>query len=258
MKVRIVDTDDKNILEFGVCGYKSLKRPGFPEKLKWLKRRFQEGLKIKALVSEKDGMQGMIEYLPGDLCWWPVEAKGYTFIHCLFSGFRRPYKNKGYGSMLLEACLMDARKEKSFGVAVVTRKGSFMVGDGLFMKHGFEVVDTAPSDFSLLVKRFKKRTPPPRFKPGREARLKKYKKGLTILRADQCPYTVKNVEEICETARKEYRLKPKVIHLKNHKEAQNSPCAFGTFCMIFEGEVISEHPISNRRFMNIMNKRAQR
>jgi hypothetical protein len=65
---------------------------------------------------------------------------------------------------------------------------------------------------------------------------------------------VKNVNEISETAEKEYGLKPDLIELKNYKEAQNSPCAFGTFCILYEGKVIAEHPISNKRFTNIMNK----
>jgi len=37
-----------------------------------------------------------------------------------------------------------------------------------------------------------------------EKRLGQYGKGLTIIRADQCPYSVKNVREISETAKKIY------------------------------------------------------
>ena len=42
--------------------------------------------------------------------------------------------------------------------------------------------------------------------------------------------------------------------LRNYKEAQNSPCAFGTFCILYNGKAIAYHPISNTRFTNIMNK----
>ncbi len=83
----------------------------------------------------------------GEYCWRPVEANGYTFIHCIFSGLKRNFKNKGYGSRLLDECLKDAKKEKTYGVVVVTRKGSFMVDSRIFLKHGFEVVDTASPDF---------------------------------------------------------------------------------------------------------------
>jgi len=252
--VEIIDTNSDNILEYGVCGYKDIKRAGYPEKLDWLKERFEEGLKIKTLYSKKDGTQGMIEYIPGEYCWRPVKASGYMFIHCIFSGFKRVYKNKGYGSLLLKECLEDAKKENMHGVAVVTRKGSFMAGKDLFVKKGFEVVDKAPPDFELLVKKFNEDAPTPKFKGDWEKRLSQYGKGLTIIRADQCPYTVKNVNEIYETAKKEYGLKPKIISLKSSEEAQNSPCPFGSFCMIYDGKAISHHPISNGRFMNIMDK----
>jgi GNAT superfamily N-acetyltransferase len=254
MAVKIIDTNADNILEYGVCGYKDIKRAGYPEKIEWLKDRYQEGLKIKTLYSDEDGTQGMLEYIPGECCWRPVEASRYMFIHCIFVGFKRAYKGKGYASLLLDECLKDAKKENMHGVAVVTRKGAFMVGKEFFVKNGFEVVDTAPPDFELLVKKFNTDAPTPKFKGDWEERLNQYGKGLTIIRADQCPYTVKNVKEICETAEKIYGITPKIINLKNYEEAQNSPCAFGTFCIIYNGKVIAYHPISNKRFSNIMKK----
>jgi ribosomal protein S18 acetylase RimI-like enzyme len=252
--INIIDTNNDNILKYGICGYKSIKRAGFPEKIGWMKERFAEGLKIKTLHPAIDGTQGMIEYIPGEYCWRPVEATGYIFIHCIFSGFKRCYKNKGYGSLLLDECMKDAKKEKACGVTVVTRKGSFMADSRIFLKHGFEAVDTAPPDFELLVKKIKKASPSPKFKSNWDKRLERYKNGLTIIRSDQCPYSVKNVNEICETAQDKFRIKPNVITLNNCKEAQNSPCAFGTFCIVFNGKIIAEHPISNGRFRNIMNK----
>jgi len=252
--IEIVAMNADNILEYGVCGYKNIKRAGYPEKIEWLKDRFSEGLKLKSLYSDEDGTQGMIEYIPGEYCWRPVEASGYIFIHCIFVGFKRAYKGKGYGSLLLDECLKDAKEENTHGVAVVTRKGAFMAGKDLFVKNGFEVVDTAPPDFELLVKKFDKNAPTPKFKGDWDWRLSHYGEGLTIIRADQCPYSVKNVREISETAEKMYGIKPDIIDLKNCEEAQSSPCAFGTFCIIYEGEAIAHHPISKTRFTNIMNK----
>jgi len=254
MPAKIIDTNIDNVLEYGVCGYKDLKRAGYPEKIEWLKNRFNEGLKIKTLYSDKDGTQGMIEYIPGEFCWRPVEAKGYMFIHCIFVGFKRAYKTKGYGSLLLEECIKDALNEHMDGVAVVTRKGAFMAGKQFFLKHDFEVVDTMPPDFELLVKKFNEDSASPKFKGDWEKRLKRYGKGLTILRADQCPYTIKNVDEICKTAEKEYGITPAIIRITDYKQAQSSPCAFGTFCIVYNGNVIAHHPISNKRFTNIMLK----
>jgi GNAT superfamily N-acetyltransferase len=253
-RIEIIDTNADNILEYGVCGYKSIKREGYPEKIEWLKDRFPEGMKIKTLYSDKGGTQGMIEYIPGEYCWRPVEAGGYLFIHCIFVGFKRAYKGKGYGSLLVDECLKDAGKGNMHGVAAVTRKGSFMAGKELFVKNGFEVVGKASPDFELLVKKFNKKAPSPKFKGEWGKRLSQYNKGLTIIRADQCPYSVKNVREISETADKIYGIKPNIIELTNCQEAQNSPCPFGTFCIVYNGKVVAETPISNTMFKNIMNK----
>jgi len=248
--ISIIETTIDNIHEHGVCGYKNPQKEGFPEKLGWLTRRFSEGLKIKTLYSEKDGAQGMIEYIPGKYCWRPVTAADYMFIHCIFVGFRRNYKNKGYASLMLAECENDAKKQKLKGVAVVTRKGSFIAGSEIFIKHGYVSVDTAKPDFELLVKKFAQNASDPKFniKPHNHT------KGLTIIRADQCPYTVKNVKEICETAEEDYKIKVNVVNLSNHQEAQNCPSPFGTFCMIYNGTVVADSPISKGRFINIMNK----
>jgi len=251
---KIVSTDSSNVLKLGLCGYKSPKRPGFPEKVNWLKDRLKEGLVIKSLYSEEKGTQGMIEYIPGEYCWRPVSAKGYMFIHCLFVGFKKDYKNKGHASALIDECENDAKKQNMYGVAIVTRKGSFMVDKDIFLKRGYEVVDKGGSDFELLVKKFNQKAKNPKLIDNTENLEKEYKNGLTIIRADQCPYTVKNVNEIKETALKQFGVKTKIINLNNYREAQNSPCIFGTFSVIYNSKIVAEHPISKGRFVNIMNK----
>ncbi len=251
--IRIVDVNEKTVFETGVCGYKDKKRPGFLEKVNWLNDRFKEGLRITSIVSEEDGTQGMIEYLPGELCWRPVEASGYMFIHCLFVGFKKSYKNRGLASQLIETCVSETRGSGKLGVAVVTRKGAFMVGRDIFLKHGFQVVDTAASDFELLALKFDPHSPSPYFKNNSE-QMKHYAEGLTIIRADQCPYTVKNVREISETAKQMFDITPRIINLNSAEQAQRVPHAFGIFCMLYNGEIIAAHPISNTRFINIMKK----
>ena len=252
--ISIIDTTADNVLQCGLCGYKKPDKPGFAEKLNWLNKHTDKGLRIKSLLTENDGTQGMIEYIPGEHCFRPVSARGYMFVHCIFSGFKNIYKHKGYGSLLIDECVKDARREKLNGVAVVTRKGSFMATKDIFVKNGFEVVANAPSDFELLALKFKKNTANPEFIDNSKQLETKYLKGLYILRADQCPYTVKNVAEIAETAKSEFGIDANVITLNSFKEAQCSPCAFGTFCMIYNGVICAEHPISKTRFINIMRK----
>jgi len=250
--LRIIELTPDNILNHGICGYKDPERPGFLEKVAWFKQRYQEGLRIKSLYSELNGSQGIIEYIPGEFCWRPVSAGGYMFIHCLFVGFKKMYKDHGYASLLLDQCEKDALKDKLHGVAVVTRKSSFMVGKDIFLKRGYTVTDKAPPDFELLVLKFINAAGDPAFTHNRPENIKRFAHGLTIIRADQCPYTVKNVREISNTAKSIFGLKVNIVDLDTYREAQKSPCPFGVFCILYNGIIIAEHPISNTRFINIM------
>ncbi|QQS34828.1 MAG: YoaP domain-containing protein [Ignavibacteriales bacterium] len=252
-EIEIIDITENNILNYGICGYKSLKREGFPEKVSWIKENSANGLKIKSILTNNDGVQGMIEYMPAEYAWRPVDAKGYMFIQCVFTGFTSKYKNKGYGGKLIDECIADAKAQKKNGVVVVTRQGSFMIGSEIFLKKDFKVADKAEPDFELLVLKFKKSADDPKFKNTVEENPAKYKTGLTILRANQCPYTVKNVNEIVEASKSLFKITPKVIDIKSAAEAQTNPCAFGAFSIIYKGEIISHHPVSKTRFINIMN-----
>ncbi len=256
-EIEIIETNADNIYDYGFCGIKNIKQEGYKRKADWLKKRFSEGMRFKVLYSAKEGSVGIIEYIPGTYAWRAVEAKGYMVIHCLFILYKR-YQGKGNGSLLIEDCIKDAKKEKMNGVAAVTRKGSWMAKKELFLKQGFEVVDKAPPDFELLVKKFKKNAHSAKFRGDWRERLSKYSKGLTIIRSDQCPYIEKWAKEIRETARQTYGIKAKIVELKNYKDAQNAPSAYGTFSIIYKGKLLADRPISNKRFMNIMDKEAKR
>jgi hypothetical protein len=130
-----------------------------------------------------------------------------------------------------------------------------MAGKELFLKHGFEVVEEAPPDFSLLAMKFRKGAPLPNFSGDWDERAKKYGKGLTIIKSDQCPYVAKAIREIGETAREQYGIEPNIIEVKSARQAQKAPSAYGgVFNLVYEGELLADHPVSNTRFKNIMNK----
>lgn len=249
----IIDLTPQNIADYGVCGYKDLqKHPELQRKIRWFTEYYPKGLRIKVLFSKKSGYQGMLEYIPGRYAHRPVDADGYMFIHCIFVGFRNEFKGKGYASSMIDACIGDAQNARMRGVAVVTRKGPFMAKRDIFVRKGFEVADTAGPDFELLALKFDPGADNPRFRTSMTKNRDRYKKGLTILRSAQCPYSEKNVAAIMETARKKYGLDPRLVELADADAVQDAPCAFGTFCILYNGEIISHHPISNSRFINIM------
>ena len=107
--IEIIDTNSDNICQYGFCGYKNIKQEGYKRKIDWLKQRFSEGMKFKILYSADEGSVGCIEYTPGKYAWRAVEANGYMVIHCIVI-MSRKYKEKGYGSLLLEECIKDAKK----------------------------------------------------------------------------------------------------------------------------------------------------
>ena len=254
--IQIIDLTPENIANYGVCGYKDVKKhKELRNKIEWFNEYYPKGLTIKVVLSETGAYQGMLEYLPGNLAHRPVNAENYMFIHCIFVGFKKEFKGQGYASSLIDACIEDAKEKKMLGVAVVTRKGAFMVGNEIFIKKEFDIVDTAKPDFNLLALKFDVKSKNPSFKTANLNDLSEHKDGLTIIRSVQCPYTEKNVNAIMESAKNKFNIKTNLINLLDSKSAQETPCAFGTFCMIYNGEIISHHPISNKRFENIMTKK---
>jgi hypothetical protein len=137
------------------------------------------------------------------------------------------------------------------GVVVVASRGTWMVGHELFVKNGFERVDQAPPHYELLVNRFNDSSLLPKFTGGWEKRLSKYSRGLTIIRSDQCPCIAKCAREISETAIS-LGLEVNTVELTNYREAQNTPSPYGVFNIVYNGKLIADHPISNKRFNNIL------
>lgn len=248
-QMEIISLTPDNILDYGFCGYKDAsKHKEMTRKADWYAKYFPKGLRVNILMSQKNGSQGMIEYIPGQYAHRPVAAENYMFIHCLFVGYKKEYKENGYGSLLIESCIKEAERLKMDGVAVITRKGSFMAKKDIFIKRGFTVLDTRKPDFELLGLELRSNQSSPQFI---EESSREYNKGLFILRSAQCPYTEKNVMAMVETA-ENMGLKPEIIEIDRHELAQSNPSPFGTFALIYNGDVLSHHPISNTRFQNIM------
>ncbi|MHC4727160.1 MAG: YoaP domain-containing protein [Planctomycetota bacterium] len=252
-KIQVIDINQNNFHELPICGIKDTEHEGRIRKTNWLKTYFKKGLKAKLLLTEKNMQFGYIEYLPGQYVWRGVEADGYIFIHCIWTHLKK-YQKKGYGGLLIKACIDDAKKAKNKGVAVVTRQKPWLANSQIFLKNGFTVIDSAPPDYELLVKKFNKSAPNPKFKNNWDKKLKKYDKGLTVIIANQCPYTIRHANKIIDMARKKYKLKPQIVEISTYRQAQNAPTPYAAFTIIYNGQLLTDHQISATRFRNIMNK----
>lgn len=247
----IINVNENNISQYPPTCFLNPKNEGYIIKKEWLKKRFSEGMKIKLLYVEKEGKcNGFIEYVPGENAWRAVDAKGYMFIHCIWITPNN-LKNMGYGSLLIKKCIKDAESNGKYGVAVVTSEGPFMAGKDIFLKNGFKSVASTKPSFELMVKKLKE-GPLPKFLDW-EKQLSKYQ-GLNIIFSYQCPWVARSIKELSEVAKKK-GLKLKVNELKNAKEAQNAPSIYASFNLIYNGELLVDHYISNKRFENIINKK---
>ena len=126
-EIEIVEVDGDNVSKTGFFCYMSKKKSeGYQRKLKWLKARFAEGMKIKII---EQGGRGFIEYIPGEYAWRAVNAEGYLFIHCLWVVGKS--KGKGCGSLLLNDCVKEAKRLRMKGLAMVTTEAGDSSGRGL-------------------------------------------------------------------------------------------------------------------------------
>ena len=124
--IKILDLTPENIADYGVCGYKDVvKHKELRSKIDWYKELYPKGLRIKALLSKDGAYQGMLEYLPGEIAHRPITAEGYMFIHCIFVGFKKEFKGKGYASALIDECINVAKQQDMLGSSGCNKKRLF-------------------------------------------------------------------------------------------------------------------------------------
>ena len=250
-KVEIIEVGSPNVSETGFFCYMSKRKSeGFRRKLDWVMARFNEGMRIKMLKLPE---RGFIEYLPGEYAWRAVNAaKGYMSIHCLWVVGKS--KGKGFGAALLNECIRDAKKAGMAGVAMVTSEGTWLAGKQLLLKHGFRAVAEAPPSFTLMVNTFET-APLPSFSRDWEARAKRFGKGLTVLRSDQCPYLEDATNALLEAAA-EKGIKSRVVELKTAAEANSlSPSPYGVFNVVLDGRFLSYRYLLKEEFLQMLERK---
>jgi GNAT superfamily N-acetyltransferase len=251
LEPRLIDVNPANFDTLPCCGIKDPAHPGRREKLRWLAANAKFGLRAKALLAPDGQPSGYIEYIPGEFAWRGVNAGGYMFIHCVWI-YSKKHERKGWGRLLVESCLDDAKRSGKNGVAVMVRNGPWLADKRLFVANGFEPVATAPPDYELLVRKFRNTAPNPTFEGDWNRKLERYSRGLTIIRSSQCPHIAKFASEIIEAAKNEYGIEPKVIDVHTASDAQHAPTPYAVFALIRDGQVLADHQISRTRFRNIM------
>jgi len=245
-KIEIMALDETNLAgEDVVCVRGEGNKEGINLKKAWLRARFSEGLKFKKLIINGRSW-GFIEYLPAEYAWRPVDAPGYMFIDCIWVIGRQ--KGKGYGKLLLEECLKDACGMN--GVCVVASNKPFMAKKDMFLKNGFEVCDTAPPFYELLVKKMKGASLPQFTEKARKACFND-KEGAVFLYSDQCPYTARYLDEMMEGAN-ELGIPVKKLKLTSAAQTREMPFAYGTCGVIYRGKLLTHGILTRKDFVKLL------
>lgn len=248
LRTKIVEVNIENIARYpqAIC-FINPSNEHFHKKVEWLQEQFEKGLKIKLLFIEGEKRAvGYIEYVPGESCWRAVNAKGFMFIHCLWTNGKK-YQHQGLGKELISEVEKDAKE--MFGIAVITSEKSFMAKKEIFLKKGYEIIGESGKE-QLMVKRFKD-GPLPCINDW-EKELEKYE-GLTIIYSRQCPWVARFIEEV-KPILEEEGVDVKIIEIKTALEAQKAPSLYGVFNLIRDGRLLADRYISTTRFKNIVRK----
>ena len=221
--------------------------PGVEAKRAWLRARLAEGHVFRKL-NEKATV--FIEYAPLEKAWVPVIGENYRYIYCLWVlGDRR---GKGYGEMLMNYCIDDAKAKGKSGVCMLAaeKQKAWLSDQGFAEKFGFLPIDSTDYGYKLLALSFDKTVP--RFAENAKAG-KIESPELTVYYSDQCPYipqTTALVKKFCEENSVLYTL----IHVDSLEKAKALPCVFNNYAVFYKGEFVTVNLTDAAALKKILKK----
>lgn len=245
----IVVLNRENIKQEHLCCALGSKenQAGVELKKEWLTARFDEGL-----IFRKANVRGkvFIEYLPAEAAWSPIEAPGYMFINCLWVSGQ--YKGMGWGSKLLDQCMADSRGKNGIVVLSSKVKRPYLSDKAFFRKKGFEVCDTAPPNYELLVKRFTNAPLPQLTERAKKQEIEE-NEGLCVFYTNQCPFTEQYAAILAESA-KECGIPITVKKISSKEEAQASASPYVTYSVFYQGRFLTHEIMSRDACMKMLKK----
>lgn len=231
MNTDFINITAENLADEHLCCIIRSKKPhqGIDAKRQWLSERLKEDHVFRKL-DEKATV--FIEYAPLETAWVPITGSNYFYLYCLWvSG---SCKGKGYGRMLMEYCVADAKEKGRSGICMLgAKKQKSWLSDQSFAKSfGFEVVDTTDNGYELLALSFDGTTP----KFAEHAKKESIgSRALTIYYDMQCPYIPRNIDMIkqyCEAN----DVPVDFIKVDTRDKAKAVPCVFNNWAVFYKGK----------------------
>lgn len=225
-----INLTEENLAEEHLCCIIRSKKPheGINAKKQWLSERLKEGHVFRKLNAKGTVF---IEYAPLETAWVPILGDNYYYVYCLW--VCGTYKGKGYGKLLMEYCLEDAKAQGKSGICMLGAKKqkSWLSDQSFAKKFGFEVVDQTDHGYELLALSLDGTVP--RF--AQNAKNEKIaNKELTIYYDMQCPYICQNIATIkqyCE----ENGVPASFLQVDTLQKAKELPCVFNNWCVFYNG-----------------------
>lgn len=245
--MNIITIDKNNIDQEHICcaiGNDKQNQSRAKSKKEWMKDRFNDGLTFKRF--DQRG-KFFIEYMPIEKVWKPIAGKNFMVINCLWVSGQ--FKGKGLSTQLLDECIKDAKSKKMDGISVASsiKVKPFLTDKQFYLKHGLEVVDSAPPYFELLAFKFNKNAKNPQFTSNAKSGTCLNKKGFTFIYSNQCPFMEEYVELLAEVSKRN-KIPFEIKKLKNYNEAQQIGSPFGTLGIYFNGEFKTHELMPEKKF----------
>jgi len=247
----IITLTPENLAKEHICCSISNKttETGVAAKKEWLNCRIDEGLKFKKLNARG---KIFIEYIPAKNAWVPIEADEYIFINCFWVA--GSFKGKGYGKQLLAECESDARAQGYKGVTLIVgkKKKPFLSDKAFMLKQGYEVCDSCPPFFELLMKRFDNATAPPRFRESAKLGMGEDIRGIDIFYTAQCPYTVPYIKLLTPVIlASDYPVR--IHHITTKEMAQEHLAPITTYCVFVDGKFYTNEVFTPEKLSKLID-----
>ena len=246
--MQIVNVTPQNAEQETFFCIKDIKNPGFKSKQRWFEKRYEKGLRMK-ILKNNNKMISFIEYVPANQAWRPVDAPAYMFIHCI-TVYSKKDRSQGYGAILIEEAVKDAKAKGLAGVCTMTSNGAWVADKHIFEQNGFNKIEEK-GRFELLSKKWDDSASDPILIDW-TANQTKYK-GWNLVYTDQCPWHEKSAFDLLNTAL-DFGVDLKVEKIETVEEAKNAPSGFGVYSLLHDGKLIEDHYLSATRFKNILKK----
>lgn len=220
---------------------------GYLKKKQWLKQQISKGYIFKKLnVNHKV----FIEYSPSDIAWLPINAPNYMVINCFWVAGQ--YAGKGYGKKLLEECMKDSVDKDGIIVLTSNKKKPYLADKKFFIKQGFEVCDTAPPYFELLVYKNNHNAINPTFNKNAKENICSNKNGLTVYYSNRCPFTEYYTNAALKELASREGIPLEIIKIEDKEQINDLPTAFSIYSVFYNGNFITHEILNETKFNKII------